>query len=535
MKLSTPARLDSTLPAFATIDELLARLSRPDAGVRFGTRDAVELSYAELGDRVRGNALHLHQLGVRRGDRVAISLDSDVEHVVTLLALIALGAVPVSVKPRRGDVAAYAEMLGGLCQRFAVRFYYHQLPTPTGCAVAPRAVAWDAAARTAVQLAFPRARPDDIAVVQFSSGSLGDPKAIPLRHRNLVENLRAILHVDGRHRDELTYNFLPLSHDMGLIGGLLSNLVLQNPLQLTSTHSFLRDPLEVFASRAVGVVPMPNFALRYLARALQRAASRGAAPRPALFGSVRSIYCGAEPIRHETVAALLEVAQPSGLAPAALIFSYGLAEAALIVAARRLSSVSACFLGYATNRQLASVGAPVDATEVLVGQRDGDGQLIPSAPGVEGAIFVRGPGVFTGYLDQPPVVHHGWFDTGDLGLIRGGELYISGRRKDLLILNGENIFPADIEAVAARQPGVRECLVLADDERFYVYAVAEAGAELDADALAASVGAHFGTVPTAVIAGAPGSILRTTSGKPMRQAMLAMLRESRRLQAAPPR
>lgn len=507
---------------FQTFHEVIARLERSTAGISFGARAEHHLSYADLGALVRGNAAHFQSLGIRRGDRVALSLDSDAEHVVTLLALISLGAVPVSVKPRRGGSEDYAAMLQGLCARFDVRFCHHRLPVPPGVT----AIGWSVTARDARSTALIEANPDDIAVVQFSSGSLGAPKAIPLRHRNLLANLGAILGVDARTPESTVYNFLPLSHDMGLIGGLLSNLVHQNPLVLASTQSFLRNPLEGFLHHRCETVPMPNFALRYLARALESSTARGTQLPADLFASVRSVYCGAEPIRHETVAALARASGRYGFDPRALIFSYGLAEATLIVSATRFATVEDSFAARSDARVIASVGTAMPSTEIFVGSRDEAGRMVPAAPGAEGGIFVRGPGVFTGYLDEPPVVHNGWFDTGDLGFVRGGELHISGRSKDLIIINGENIFPSDVEAVAARQPGVRECLVLSEDDRFYVYVIAEPGADVDKDGLAASVGVKFGAVPTRVLTGPPGTILRTTSGKPMRQAMLAQLRAS---------
>ena len=516
------ARPRPTLPP--TFDEILAGLDRADAGIRFGTGGELR-SYAELGALIRGNAAHFGAAGVRPGDRVALSLESDAEHVVMLLTLIAMGAVPVSIKPRRGPGEDYAGMLRGVCQRFDVRFAQHELPVPPTV----RPLSWDEHARTSDPVPAAGARPDDVAVVQFSSGSLGAPKAIPLRHRNLLANLRAILEVDGRHPDSVVYNFLPLSHDMGLIGGLLSNLARQNSLHLTSTQAFLRNPVDGFLLSRCETVPMPNFALRYLARALQSCASRGTALPPDLFSCVRTIYCGAEPIRHETVEALVRAAAPHGLDPRALVFSYGLAEATLIVSARRYDGTASSFHQLRDERILASVGTPVADTEVLVGERAAHGPLIAAEPGAEGSVFIRGPGVFDGYLDEAPVVQDGWFDTGDLGFVHGGELYLSGRRKDLIIVNGENLFPSDIEAVAARQPGVRDCIVLSEDDRFYLYVIAAPGQELDRTGLAAAVTQSFGTAPARVLTGEPGTILRTTSGKPMRQAMLALLRESRAL------
>jgi acyl-CoA synthetase (AMP-forming)/AMP-acid ligase II len=507
----------------ATAAEAVARLDRTDAGVTFGpAARAAHVPYALLGEMARGNAEHLRGLGVRRGDRVLVSLASDLEHVVALLALLAMGAVPVSVKPRRGPVDAYAAALGRLCRRYGVRHAYRTLPPLEGVA----AVGWSESARARGAGAVAAVGADDPAVVQFSSGSLGDPKAVPITHGALAANVAAILEVDGRTPDSVGHTFLPLSHDMGLVGGLLSNLVLQNPLRLTEVKTFLANPLDPFArERPAEKLAVPNFALGYLARYLASPAARRGAAGAAPFAGVRTIYCGAEPIRRETVAAFAAAAGERGLDPRALVFCYGLAEATLIVTARRFGSLDDSFAAAGAGRSVANVGAPVRDTEVVVGARGPGGAPEPAAPGAEGAVFVRGPGVFAGYLDDPASAHGGWFDTGDLGFLRDGELYVSGRAKDLIIVNGENLFPDDVEAVVARQPGVAECVVVPDDDRFYVHVVAERGAAPDPGGIAAAVGASFGAAPAAVVVGPRGSIERTTSGKPGRGAMLARLRE----------
>jgi fatty-acyl-CoA synthase len=502
-----------------TFSDALARLDRGDAGLTFlegGASSSV--AYADLADLVRGNADHFAALGVRRGDRVAIALETDLEHVVAFLSLVALGAVPLSVKPRRGPAADYALDVGQIAARFGARRAYHTLPALEG--IAP--LAWDANARGRRPGAIAEADPDDVAFVQFSSGSIAEPKAVPIRHRNLTANLGAIVAVDGRTPATVGYNFLPLSHDMGLIGGLLSNLVLQNPLYLSATRSFLRRPTDFFRRHGRGDVTlaMPDFALRYLVRNLR---ARDRASDAGLLAGVKTVYCGAEPIRQETVAGVVESAEAFGDDPRALVFSYGMAEATLVVTARRFDALGGMFRDGPKGRRVANVGAPVAGTEVLVGARDEGGALRAAPPGDEATIYVRGPGVFGGYLGGEPLAD-GWHDTGDLGFVRGGELYVSGRAKDVIIVNGENLFPDDIEAFVTRLPGVDESLAMADGDAFYLLVVAEPG--LDPGQVAARVGTHFGAFPAAVVRGASRDIRRTTSGKPMRQATLSELRRA---------
>src|SRR5262245_57391751 len=483
-----------------TLVDLIARLDRTDAGVV--TLDpAATLSWAEIGALARGNARRWAEQGVARGDRVVLAMDNDLEHIVAFLSLMALGAIPVSVKPRRGSEAGYVEQLAQLVARYGIRSAYHTLPAIPGT----RAIEWDRDARDAsAALAAPDL--DAIAFVQFSSGSLGAPKAVPIRHRSLIDNARAITAIDRRSPDSRGYGFLPLSHDMGLVG-LLSCLLHQSHACISSPRYFLRYPVGYFEKFSrCDVVAMPDFALRYLARHL---ALRGHTHRKDLLAGVRTIYCGAEPIRHATIASLIETAAPLGFDPRALVFCYGMAECTLIATAQRFESLDASFADGPHGRKLAAVGTPIDGMDVRV---EGD----------EGKIFLRGPSVFAGYLDDAP--HDGWHDSGDIGFVRGGALHISGRAKDMIIINGENIFPHDIEAFVARLDGITENVVLTEDDGFYLFIVPSTA--VDPARVAAQVAVHFGAAPLGIATGHAKDIPRTTSGKPMRQAMLDELRRA---------
>ena len=494
----------------STFVDVIRGLEDPDHGITFASALEDGVTYQALGALVRGNARHLAASGVRRGDRVAIAIASDLEHVVATLALIAIGAVPVSVKPPRGAAdEGYAGGLRRLAARYELRRAYRSLPE-----LGVPAIAWDPGAADGDGAAFADASPEDACIIQFSSGSLGEPKPVPIRHASLIANLRAIVALDRRQPSTWCWTFLPLSHDMGLVGGLFTNLAFGNPLFLSTPQRFLRRPLEFFqwsGGRDCGIA-MPEFALRYLFRHL---AGRAARPDPRLLSGIRTIYCGAEPIRHETIAEVVAAAPTWGLDPGALIFCYGMAEATLLVTAHRFRSLAASFAEGPGGRRIACVGTPAPGTEVDVRSPDG-------APGAEGTIFVRGPGVCRGYLGAPPFAE-GWHDTGDLGFLRDGDLYITGRVKEVIIINGENLFPHDIEAVVVAYPGVRDCMVMSDDlDRFYVAIVAPQALEL-AD-LSAHIVARFGAAPAGLAIASPAELIRTTSGKPMRQATLAALR-----------
>lgn len=503
-----------------TLNQVVANLQASDTSIAFLEADKVaSLDYAQLGRLIAGNAEHFSSLGLRRGESVAISLRTDVEHIVTFLALVALGAIPVSIKPARTTSDVYARDVAQLCHKFKIRYRYHTLPSLDG----PAPVAWrpDLFSNRA---AVAEVEPQDIAFVQFSSGSTSSPKAIPISHQNLMANLSTILAVDGRSPDDTAFNFLPLSHDMGLIGGFLSNLVHQNSVLFTSTSQFLRRPvdtLEMASERHINGMAMPDFALRYLGRFLSGSPGE---LRQDILSNLRFIYCGAEPIRLQSVANFLQTAGPLGLDPHALFFCYGLAEATLLVTGRHFSTVEDSFDMSQPNRITARVGPPLGGVEVRICARDARGKDQVLEDGREGSVQLRGPSIFQGYWGEVPRPENDWFDTGDIGYMRDDELHICGRDKEMIIVNGENIFPVDIEGSLAGLPEVRESLVMLDEDQFYLLVAPANRGEFDRQRISSFICQHFGLSPKAVIEGTSNHIVRTTSGKPIRSETLAELR-----------
>jgi fatty-acyl-CoA synthase len=504
-----------------TFTQVIAGLRSEDSSLSFlDAGKLTSLSYGELGRLVARNAEHFYEAGVRRGDGVAISMRTDVEHVVAFLALMALGAVPFSLKPPRAGSESHASDVARLCGRFRIHYCYHTLLAGDG----PRPISWRADAAGAGPLAPAAVSPDDVAFVQFSSGSTSDPKAVPITHRNLMANLSAILAVDARRPDEAAFNFLPLCHDMGLVGGLLSNLVQQNPVIFTNTAQLLHRPAETLAvARDLDVhgMAMPDFALRYLGKVLPTVGHRHGRD---LLSKLRLLYCGAEPIRHQTVSTFLQAAEQLGLAPGALFFCYGLAEATLLATGRHFDTMESSFDLLPSGRAVARLGAPIGGIELRIRGRRGDGAPV-TADGEEGAVELRGPSVFRGYWGETPREADGWFDTGDVGYLRNNELYISGREKEMMIVNGENIFPNDIESSLTAISGIRESLAMFEDERLYLLIVPAKRARVDTHTVSTFICRHFGVSPAGVAECAPGHIFRTSSGKPMRGETLKAARE----------
>jgi fatty-acyl-CoA synthase len=411
--------------------------------------------------------------------------------------------------------------LSRLCNDFGINYAYSTLPIPGA-----RRIAWDPEAVATNLKPIAEARPEALALVQFSSGSTSVPKPVPISHANLMANLEVILSVDYRAPLSSGFNFLPLSHDMGLIGGLLSNLVYQNALLVIAPGQFLRRPVDALVemhARKVDVVAMPEFALRYLARYL--AASRSLKLQKDLLSSLRTIYCGAEPIRYDSVSTFLHVTEFFGLDPRSLFFCYGLAEATLLVTGRRFNTLEDSFDMTFSGRTIAKVGPALGGAEIRICATDIYGKEKIDENGEEGAVHIRGPSLFQGYWGGSILSHDAWFDTGDIGFLREGELHISGRSKDMIIVNGENLFPTDIENAISDLSGLRESLVMVEEDRFYILAVPSPGAKFSRHAVSSLVCKRFGMVPRAIIVGSPIHIVRTSSGKPIRDATLTRLRQ----------
>ena len=480
----------------------------------------IQLSFDDLHSMILGNAKHFSEMGVRRGDRVAICLESTVEHVVAVLALMALSAVPVSVKPQRRGDDNYLRYLTGLIIDYNIRFTYGKLIAGTDdTKIVIPALFWDSKARHAGLEVVADADAESVAFVQFSSGSTSQPKPIPITHGNLMDNLETIVSLDGRSASSLVYNFVPLNHDMGFVGGLLSNFLVRNSFILSPIDLFRRRPQEILrtiSERRIHILPRPDFALRVLARVIE--AGYGRRLVQDAFASIETIYIGAEPIRETTVSRFLASTGSFGFDPSALYFCYGLAEATLIATGRRFDGLDSSFRVGPSGHRIARLGEPVGRIEVSI-DRDPNGSNRP------GAIRIRGPNVFPGYLNQSQRTPEEWFDTSDLGVLDGGELVVSGTRKDMIIVGGENVFMVDVEDTLNALPVVKESLAMAHGDRFSVLLVLQPRVSVDVGAVGRHLADRFDLSPEGIATGVSADIARTTSGKPMRDSTLRALRD----------
>jgi 1-acyl-sn-glycerol-3-phosphate acyltransferase len=390
--------------------------------------------------------------------------------------------------------------------------------------------------------------PDDPALIQYTSGSTGDPKGVLLTHANLLANIRATATGIDLRPTDVAASWLPLYHDMGLIGTWLFCVYWGVPLSLQSPLSFLARPerwLWTIHRRRVTLSAAPNFAYELCVRKISAEALEGLE-----LSSWRCALNGAEPVSPDTLARFADRFAPYGFHRDALLPVYGLAECAVALSfpplgrTPRVDRVARAPFERDGRAEPAgegeqalrfvSVGMPLAGHDVRV---VGDtGSELPER--TVGRIVFRGPSVMAGYYHNPAAtaaisLPGGWMDSGDLGYRSDGELFVTGRRKDLLIIRGRNLVPQELEEIAGAVEGVRTGCVAAigvadaaeGTERLVIIAETRSAdsaqwSRMESE-IVARVAEATGTPPERVVLVAPGTVPKTPSGKIQRSATKA--------------
>jgi acyl-CoA synthetase (AMP-forming)/AMP-acid ligase II len=562
----TPTTLEpppATLRPQPTVLHALRTAADDDAGTgitllpeRAGQPEQ-QRSYRELYARARELAAHLRTLGVRRGDRVLLVFPTSFEFIVAFFAVQLLGAIPVPSYPPDGlRIESGIKRLSHIARRAGTRaILTSRMLRVVAGDVALRAAsvriihvveesapmpAWPADTSAATGLDALAIQPQDTAFIQFTSGSTGRPKGVVLGHDSVTANIRAIGAALEVRPDDVTVGWLPLYHDMGLIGTLLFAVYWQLPLVLMSPTAFLRQParwLWAIHHHRGTLSPAPNFAY---ALCVKRAAKRD---REHLdLSSWRVALNGAEPVNMGTLRAFEEVYGAHGFRPTTMLPVYGLAEASLAATfpplgdGPRCEKVDRAQLGRGravpasgdAAVEVVAVGRAVPGHDVAV--VDDRGKPVPER--TVGTVVFRGPSVMRGYFGDPAAtestLRDGWLHTGDLGYLASGSLYIVGRAKDVMIVRGRNIYAEDLERTAELVPDVRPGGTAAfgvyddaaADERIVLVCESKLAQDPERAALAARIGErireqHDLSLHEVVIV-RPGTIPRTFSGKRQR-------------------
>lgn len=389
---------------------------------------------------------------------------------------------------------------------------------------------------------------NDVAFLQYTSGSISSPKGVIVTHANIMANEAMIEQSFRFHSDSVMVSWLPLFHDMGLIGGALQPLYSGGSVIIFAPQAFLQRPLrwwQAVSRYRATVTGGPNFAYDLSAKRLST--------DPDLKLDLRSLevaYCGAEPIQPQTLRRFVELMQPHGLSPRSILPCYGMAEATLLVSGGPAQSepVYRNYVETSLNQGLATaaeegVDAKLLAACGVVGLQK---KIIIVAPeshhqlgdGKVGEVWLSGPNIAQGYWNrsdatlntfQAQLAEGGddgrYLRTGDLGFIDQGKLYITGRLKDLIIIGGRNLYPQDVETVlAAKLPQLRQGSIVAapwaTEHGEGIAIVAEVDRKVSDDTLPAlvrqiqdEVFQRFETAPAGVFLLAQLGIMKTSSGK----------------------
>jgi len=449
-----------------------------------GDGDERSVAFGELYERALGILHHLQRLGARRGDKLILFLGSNEPFIDAFWAAMLGGIIPVPVALGISD--EHRHKLLRIVRKLGSPFIYTDKKSLERMATFAAGVGEEklfAAMRARSFLVdelddisragtISRAQPNDVAFIQFSSGSTSEPKGVVLTHHNILANCRGASEVAQFTEDDVSLSWMPLTHDMGLIGFHVFMFANRIHSHLMPTELFVRRPLLwlAFAARKrATILCSPNFGYRHYLKVL---GERSVSDLDLDLASVRLIFNGAEPISAQLCEEFLNRLAPAKLRREAMFPVYGLAEASLAVsfappgAGVQSISLNRHRMTVGTAAQLVTRAAADAVTLVSVGRAipycrlrvtaDDD---VPQPDGHIGHIHIGGDNVTPGYYENPQanaeaLTADGWLRTGDLGLIQEGALYISGRAKEIIFVNGQNYYPQDLEAIAQRAEGL---------------------------------------------------------------------------------
>lgn len=506
------------------------------------------VTYEALRELIEVAASHLTALSVSRQDRVILSLERPDEFFSYLMACQALGLIPVPVPPASDYQmpTAFRDRIRAVVGDCAPKIIVaDSLASWAGAAsdVAPDvpvieggSIHGPRASGTSVCLNW-ECSFDDIAFIQYTSGSTGNPKGVIVDHYNLVANCRACVEAGDFGPDDRSLSWLPTFHDMGLIGGLLFGIYMKVAVFVMTPRRFVLRPdswLRAIHRYRITYTVAPNFAYRLVARRLPDTALDGLD-----LSSLRLAFDGAEPIDRNTVEAFCERFARCGFRRECFYPVYGLAECTLGVSFpvagdgpaydgvdRKELSTSGRAVPPNSNDErdavhLVSVGRVIPGHRVRVLAPDTDEELEERQVG---EVAIQGPSVTRGYWGKSPR-QSTELRTGDLGYVANGQLYVVDRIKDLVITAGRNVVPSDIEQVIGNVSGVQKGSVAVfgvrgdqgTDELVVVAAIEpRAGLRQVRIALSRVVLEHFNLTPAHVCLVASGGVPKTSSGKVQR-------------------
>lgn len=564
IEIVTAPRAQSTKPAEAStlIESLLNHVEqdpmRPH--IYYQAEDGSEkiITYGDLYTAALGVASGLSERGLKPLETVAIMLPTSEDFFYAFFGILLAGGVPVPIYPpfRPNQIEEYVQREAIILRNAGVRFLitFPQAETLShiiqGFIPSMKSVLTVASLRKSKgTIEIPTLLANDPAMIQYTSGSTGNPKGVLLSHANLLGNLNAVGEAIQINPDDRIVSWLPLYHDMGLIGCWFGSLHFGLPLTIMSPLTFLSRPqrwLWAIHAHQATISASPNFGYELCIRKVKDSDIEGLD-----LSSWRLAFNGAEPVQAETLRRFSKRFKAYGLQSGTLFPVYGLAESTVAVSFPPLGRQEPLVdkilrepletQGVAKEAgpqdqdtvEFVACGKPIPRHEVKIVNEQGN--ELPQR--TVGSLWFRGPSSMQGYYHNPEATeairHEDWYDSGDFAYLVDGEIFITGRQKDMIIKAGRNIYPQDLEETTSHIKGVRKGCVIAfgvtdsvqgTDKLVIVAETVErskSGREEISQLINQEVVNILGMPPDEIIMVKPGTIPKTSSGKLQRSACKA--------------
>jgi fatty-acyl-CoA synthase len=544
---------------FSTLIEALeaAPADRPFVTAWIDEDEQEAVTFGDFRSLSRSQAAILRNHGVVAGDRVVLLMPHGIPAMTTFAGAMMLGAVPAflaypnfKVEPSkyRAGLAGVTANLGAKIVMIDEQFPDEMLGhVSLGKETELLRAIETKGSRGEEEILFPENHADGLAFIQHSAGTTGLQKGVALTHAAVLRQINYLsgaLQVDGA--SDRIYSWLPLYHDMGLIACFMLPMVCHVPVVMQSPLDWVMHPetmLQIITEHKCTLAWVPNFSLQFVPRRTPRDRWTQSS-----LSSVRALINCSEPVRASSMDEFQNTFADVGLKPTALQTSYAMAENVFAVTQSDLSQPPT---------RIWADGEPFRRNHQIMGVKDGtpgaicfvsSGRLLPNhkirivsdsggelAAGHVGEILIQSDCLFEGYYNRPDLtlqaIADGWYHTGDLGFYLEGELYVIGRKKDLIIVGGENLYPQDIEEIVAACPAIHDGRALAmgiynpdlGTEDVVVVAEVEreellAGTEQIMRDIRGRVVASLGVAIRTVLLKPPKWIVKSTAGKPARSA-----------------
>ncbi len=513
-----------------------------------------DYTFGELQELVARRAASLAAAGCRSGERLALLMPHGERLVTTFFSALYSGLVPsiIAWPTTKMDADKYRRNVLAVVKGLAADWVVTDAATAAtlGEAIGGARIVDPGSIDETTSILPPQPRGEGLAFIQFSGGTTGTQKSVPISYALLARQLEAYAGTLRIVPADHIISWLPLYHDMGLVACLLLPFVCRIPVTLFAPMEWVMDPrpfLHAISSERATLCWLPNFAFSFLA-------NRARVEPDTDLSSLRAVINCSEPVRVESMDRFCDRFAPHGLRPDSLHTCYAMAETTFAVTQTTVSDpprrlrISRAELGCGrivvqehSPHSIASCGTPIPGMAVRIVDEQG----AERASGDIGEIWLRGTSVMDHYLDAPGRPHRdavftdGWYRTGDLGAVLDGHLYITGRKKDVVIVGGVNIYPEDLEAAVSEIPGIHAGRVVAlgidseenGTEQLVLVAEADSAEQAGAGVLEAevrrTVAGLCGVAPFRVFIVPPRWIVKSTAGKISRRETAARVRERR--------